>query len=50
MEELQLNLHGAHEADYENPGETFTTGQRNILQLFYKWACNRESTTHSTTY
>ena len=29
--ELQLNLHGAHEADYKNPGETFAAGQRNIL-------------------
>ena len=34
----------------ENPGKTFTAGQRNILQLFYKQACHRESTIHSTTY
>ena len=50
MEELQLHLHGAHEADCENLGVTFTAGQRNILRLFYKQACDRESTTHSTTY
>ena len=30
MEELHLHLRGAHEADRENPGETFTAGQRNI--------------------
>ena len=26
MEEIQPHLHGAHEADYETPGETFTAG------------------------
>ena len=26
MEELQLHLHGAHEADCEKPGETFPAG------------------------
>ena len=30
MEELKLHLHGAHEADREKPGETFTAGQRSI--------------------
>ena len=50
MEELQFHLHVAHEADCENPGETFTAGLRNISQLFYKRACDRESTIHSTTY
>ena len=30
MEELKLHLYGAHEADHENPGETFTAGQRSI--------------------
>ena len=24
MKELQLHLHGAHEADHEKPAETFT--------------------------
>ena len=33
MEELQPYLHGAHEADSENPGETFTAGQRNIIVI-----------------
>ena len=50
MEELQLHLHGAHEADREKPAETFTAGQRNISRLFYKGACYRVSTIHSTTY
>ena len=50
MEELQLHLHVAHEADCEKPGETFTAGQRNISRLFYKRACDRESTIHLTTY
>ena len=48
--ELQLHLHGSHEADYENPGETFAAGQRNILRLFYKRACDRESAIYSTIY
>ena len=30
MEELKLHLHGAHEADLEKLGETFTAGQRSI--------------------
>ena len=50
MEELQFHLHGEYEADCENPRETFTAGQRNILRLFYKQTCDRESTIHSTTY
>ena len=51
MEELQLYLHVAQEADCEKPGETFTAaGQRNISRLFYKRACDRKSTIHSTTY
>ena len=48
MEELQLHLHGAREADHEKPEETFPAGKRNISQLFYKQACDRESTIHST--
>ena len=44
MEKLQLHLHGVHEADCENPAETFTAGQTNILRLFYKRACDKEST------
>ena len=31
MEELQLHLHVAHEADCEKLGETFTDGQRNKI-------------------
>ena len=31
MEELQLHLHGTNETDCENPRETFTAGQKNIL-------------------
>ena len=50
MEELQCHLHGAHEANCKNPGETFTTGQRTILRLFYKWAWGEESTLYSTIY
>ena len=50
MEELQLHLHGAHEDDCNNPRETVTAGQRNILWLFYKWAWDKESTLYSTTY
>ena len=50
MEELQLHLHGAHEADCKKLGQTFTAGQRNKSRLFYKQACDRESTIHSTTY
>ena len=46
MEELQLHLHGAHEANHENPGETFPAGQRNISRLFYKRVCDRENTKH----
>ena len=50
MEELQLHLHDAHEADCKKSGETFRAGQRNILRLYYKRACDRESTINSTTY
>ena len=50
MQVLQLRLHGAHETDCKNPRETFTAGQRNILQLFYKQACDREGIIHSNTY
>ena len=49
MEELQLHLHVADEADCEKPGETFTGGYINISRLFYKRACDRGSTLHSTT-
>ena len=49
MEEVQLHLHGAYKADCKNPGETFTASQRNIMRLFFKRACDRESTIHSTT-
>ena len=50
MEEFQLNLNVAHEADCEKPGETFTAGQRNISRLYYKRVCDRESIIHSITY
>ena len=50
MEELQLHLHVADEADCEKPRETFTVGERNISRLFYKRPCDRENTKHSTTY
>ena len=50
MEELQLHLLGIHEADCEKPEYRFTTGQRNTSQLFYKGACDRESTIHTTAY
>ena len=50
MEGLQFHLHGAHEADCKKSIETFTTGHRNISRLFYKRACDRECTIHSTTY
>ena len=50
MEELQLHLHVALDADREKSGETFTAGYRNISRLLYKRACDRESTIHSTTY
>ena len=50
MQELKLQLNDTHEGDYKNPRETFTAGQRNILLLFYKQACDRKSIIHSTTY
>ena len=50
MQELKLQLDDTHKDDCKNPRETFTAGQRNILLLFYKQACDRESIIHSTTY
>ena len=50
MQELKLQLDDTHESDCKNPEETFTAGQRNILLLVYKQACDRENIIHSTTY
>ena len=47
---VHLHPHRAHKADREKPRETFTAGYRNISRLFYKGACNRDSTIYSTTY
>ena len=49
MQESQLNIGGAHKGDCKKAGETFTTGLRKMMLLFYKWACGRESIIDSTT-
>ena len=41
MQEWKLQLDDIHKVD---------CSQRNILLLFYKQACDRESIIHSTTY
>ena len=34
MQELQLNIHGAHKGDCKKPEETFTEGRRNTRFCF----------------
>ena len=49
MQESQLTIDGTYKGDCKKAGETFTTGQRKMMLLFYKLACGRESIIDSTT-